>query len=269
MDHLESHPIGPARQAYYKSMRSRMESVGFQFEREQTPHLQNRPEKELKFVHPTLIEFFGKTGRRVRGKKFYLKPLTEVSNSEIGLVNGKLTCLLDENIFPSPNASDAHDGVPAWVNRPLDPALDRLLVAIFDAVKGELSSADDSRIFELIEEYPGLEQPPTKKESRTQSFERCNIVKQHVLRLARGTCELCGEIAPFLKPNGDGFLEVHHVLPLEKGGLDHISNMVGICPNCHRRCHHSEDREHATGILYQRVSRLRKQASRVSSHDQR
>ena len=40
------------RKNIYDSIRLKMEAAGFQFETEQKPHLQNRKETELKFVHP-------------------------------------------------------------------------------------------------------------------------------------------------------------------------------------------------------------------------
>jgi hypothetical protein len=50
-----------------------MEEVGFQFETEQKPHLQNRKETELKFVHPKLIKKWKEEGYNARATKFYIK----------------------------------------------------------------------------------------------------------------------------------------------------------------------------------------------------
>ena len=44
------------RKVIYDSLKLKMEDVGFQFDKEQKPHLQNRKETELKFIHPELIE---------------------------------------------------------------------------------------------------------------------------------------------------------------------------------------------------------------------
>ncbi|MBN3794040.1 HNH endonuclease signature motif containing protein [Burkholderia sp. Ac-20392] len=37
-----------------------------------------------------------------------------------------------------------------------------------------------------------------------------------------------------------GFLDVHHILGVEKG--DRIWNCVALCPNCHRDAHYSPDK---------------------------
>ena len=72
-------------------------------------------------------------------------------------------------------------------------------------------------------------------------------------------CELCKKPAPFTSAaTGLAYLEVHHVVPLADGGPDTHDNAVALCPNCHRRCHLSNDAEVAIRELYVRVSRLRR-----------
>jgi 5-methylcytosine-specific restriction protein A len=41
---------------------------------------------------------------------------------------------------------------------------------------------------------------------------------------------------------GGFYLEGHHVIPLNCGGLDDERNVVAICPDDHRRAHYGEDR---------------------------
>ena len=48
-------------------------------------------------------------------------------------------------------------------------------------------------------------------------------------------CSGCGWQMPF-SINGDG-LDIHHVKPVCKGGSDDISNLLLLCPNCHRVAH--------------------------------
>ena len=67
---------------------------------------------------------------------------------------------------------------------------------------------------------------------------RSALVRQEAERRAKGACGDCGYPAPFLTPAGRPFLEVHHILPLSRGGLDVIENVIALCPNCHRRRHH-------------------------------
>ncbi|PNB69779.1 hypothetical protein C1X64_30190 [Pseudomonas sp. GW456-E7] len=59
---------------------------------------------------------------------------------------------------------------------------------------------------------------------------------------------------PFEK-SSKPFLEVHHVKHLTQESSDRPSNAVALRPNCHRRCHHSSNREKFTALLYERVGR--------------
>jgi len=69
-------------------------------------------------------------------------------------------------------------------------------------------------------------------------FERDPDVVAEALWKAKGVCDECLNPAPFArKKNGRPYLEVHHVVPLSKGGEDTISNAVALCPNCHRKAH--------------------------------
>jgi hypothetical protein len=77
-----------------------------------------------------------------------------------------------------------------------------------------------------------------------------------VLLAADGVCEACDSVAPFTRPNGDPFLEVHHVRPLAEGGPDTVDNAVAICPNCHRELHHGADREVLRKKVIAKIKRL-------------
>ena len=120
------------RKFIYDDLRLKMEDVGFQFEIEQKPHLQNRKENELKFIHPSLIKKLEEDGFKINAKKFYIKPLTDELDCEIGLVTGKSSPLYKSPIFTKPNSSDTYDDTLAWTNRENDAVLDRLLTYIKD-----------------------------------------------------------------------------------------------------------------------------------------
>lgn len=120
------------RKAIYDSLRMKMEEAKFQFEREQKPHLQNRKETELKFIHPQLIKKLEEDGYKVNAKKFYIKPLSDELDCEIGFVTGKSSPLYEVPNFTKPNSSDSFDETPAWINRESDHALDDFLKSIKD-----------------------------------------------------------------------------------------------------------------------------------------
>lgn len=97
---------------------------------------------------------------------------------------------------------------------------------------------------------------PAQRISAAQSFVRDPAVKAYVLQLADGNCEGCDMPAPFRTYDGFPYLEVHHVMPLASFGSDRPSNAVALCPNCHRRCHFSGDRDEFKLTLYEKNQRL-------------
>ncbi|MNF86966.1 HNH endonuclease [compost metagenome] len=111
---------------------------------------------------------------------------------------------------------------------------------------------------ELVGTPRGIEKPQ-RVTGTTSSFLRDPLVKAWVLKQANGVCEGCGQDAPFKQPNGLHFLEVHHVKHLANDGTDEVTNAVALCPNCHRRCHHSSDKEAFTLSLYTKVKRLERE----------
>lgn len=71
----------------------------------------------------------------------------------------------------------------------------------------------------------------------SRQIKRDQEVVCFALDRAKGICDLCGRKAPFLKKDGEPYLECHHVKWLSKGGADTIDNVVALCPNCHKECH--------------------------------
>ena len=120
------------RKDIYDSLKLKMEEVGFQYEKEQKPHLQNRKETELKFIHPQLIKKLEEDGYKVAAKKYYIKAFSNDLDSEIGFVTGKSSPLYLTSIFSKPNSVDSFDKTLAWTNKEDDLALDNLLISIKD-----------------------------------------------------------------------------------------------------------------------------------------
>ena len=83
-------------------------------------------------------------------------------------------------------------------------------------------------------------------------------VRNHILAIAGGHCEFCMKPAPFRGQDHDPYLEVHHPIRLADGGPDQVDNAVALCPTCHKRIHHGEDRGELLEALYQKVGRLRR-----------
>jgi hypothetical protein len=83
---------------------------------------------------------------------------------------------------------------------------------------------------------------PSSKSRQVVQRSRQNAVKRYALKRADGTCEFCRSAAPFRNEKGDPYLECHHITELANEGADHPFHVIAICPNCHRRAHHANDR---------------------------
>ncbi len=98
---------------------------------------------------------------------------------------------------------------------------------------------------------------PTKIPTDSLRFQRDPNVVSWVLWQSQGRCEVCREPAPFLRDNGELFLEVHHVTFLRESGPDTVDNAVACCPNCHRRLHHDPNRHLLRKKILSTCSRLK------------
>lgn len=89
---------------------------------------------------------------------------------------------------------------------------------------------------------------------------RSRAIHLYVLARAAGRCEGCKKVAPFFKVDGSAYLEPHHTTRLADEGPDHPAKVIGLCPNCHRRVHHSRDGKAFNRSLIKRLSSLERQS---------
>ncbi len=85
---------------------------------------------------------------------------------------------------------------------------------------------------------------------------RSDKIHKYALSRAQDTCEACEMPAPFVTIEGSGFLEVHHIHRLADEGPDIPSNVIALCPNCHRKAHYSVDHMQFKELLIARVLQL-------------
>jgi 5-methylcytosine-specific restriction enzyme A len=94
------------------------------------------------------------------------------------------------------------------------------------------------------------------REARRRYHEWSAAVRAYVLARAAGTCESCGQRAPFLRQDGTAYLEPHHTRRLSDGGPDHPRWVGAVCPNCHREIHHGAEGEGKNERLQQHLGVL-------------
>jgi HNH endonuclease len=49
---------------------------------------------------------------------------------------------------------------------------------------------------------------------------------------------------------------MHHILCVSDGGPEHPRNVIGVCPNCHRRAHYAHDRVRIKRQMMRKVAVL-------------
>lgn len=86
---------------------------------------------------------------------------------------------------------------------------------------------------------PSEESAP--KEGLRKTYARSEALKQYVRARAEGSCEACGNGAPFLAKDGTAFLEAHHTNRRSDSGPGDRRTVIALCPNCHCRVHYGED----------------------------
>jgi ferredoxin len=116
------------------------------------------------------------------------------------------------------------------------------------------ASETSANILQLREQayfLSDMSPPQTRREvwQRTRSA----IIAQYVLCRSRGNCEACKHPAPFIRRNGEPYLETHHVQALADGGADHPLNVAAVCPNCHGRVTHGKDAEDYNALIAENV----------------
>lgn len=114
-----------------------------------------------------------------------------------------------------------------------------------DVSDSEPSSAetdDSASLDELRERAEASAQETVERtETTTTRYSRAQPVKEYALARAAGECEACGAPAPFEKPDGTPYLEVHHLFRVSDSGVDDPDSVAAICPTCHRRIHYGAD----------------------------
>jgi 5-methylcytosine-specific restriction protein A len=101
------------------------------------------------------------------------------------------------------------------------------------------TTLEDLRARALESASAAVESAPL--EARRHYRKSSAAVRRYGVARAAGTCESCGNPAPFERADGAPYLEPHHTRRLSDGGPDHPRWLGAACPNCHREMHHGAD----------------------------
>ena len=93
--------------------------------------------------------------------------------------------------------------------------------------------------------------------------ERSRLIAEYALARSSGVCEGCFTPAPFIRRNGQPYLEIHHLMELAGGGSDHPANVAAVCPNCHARVTHGKDGREFNSEIRTRILKLEAELDQV------
>ena len=72
----------------------------------------------------------------------------------------------------------------------------------------------------------------------------------------------------FLKPDGNPYIEVHHIVPLHLGGEDGIWNLAVVCAHHHKMAHFASDNER-TAIKDKLLFKVENKLNEAATHGNR
>jgi hypothetical protein len=112
------------------------------------------------------------------------------------------------------------------------------------AVSATLSPLERSEF--LADLSPSLKRrnaSPSKVLQAALIYKRNQKVKKALKKEYEGICQICGIDNMIEMDSGKFYSEGHHLIPLGEKGSDDLTNVVILCPLCHRKLHYSKDRE--------------------------
>jgi 5-methylcytosine-specific restriction endonuclease McrA len=147
-----------------------------------------------------------------------------------------------------------HSLSPAHTKKVQELITERETIGVIPTSEKQL---DELNRLELREIAIGASDKSTPSVIRKKrEYYRAPAVRKYVMLRAEGLCEHCGENAPFVTESDEPYLEAHHINRLADGGADHPREVIALCPNCHRRAHHSKDKEGFRVILLKKAEKL-------------
>jgi hypothetical protein len=124
----------------------------------------------------------------------------------------------------------------------------------YDYYEIEEVAETPTSIAELREQaYQFADMAPPKTRREVWERARSVTIARYALCRSGGNCEACKQPAPFMRRNGEPYLEIHHIRAFGDGGSDHPLNVAAVCPNCHSRVTHGKDADAHNTLIMQNV----------------
>jgi hypothetical protein len=149
----------------------------------------------------------------------------------------------------------------------LDPVEDQeltthqggMVVLESEMYQQKVSQAPSSLSLAEILLFP-VQKPTTKSRMTSAGWMRNTRVARESLQMAQYQCDLNPDHQTFISASsGRPYIEAHHLIPMQVQdmhafSLDVHSNIVPLCPTCHRRIHfaHPSERHEAVIALWQK-----------------
>lgn len=130
---------------------------------------------------------------------------------------------------------------------------------VVDLVKLPITSATTTPpVDDTFDDLPGVDYSNFGSDGAprlptiSSKVKRDQRVRRAVIKRAMNGCEreACGDERRY-----SGFLDVHHILGVEKS--DRVWNCVALCPNCHREAHFGPDLDQLNGELLKFASQFK------------
>jgi predicted HNH restriction endonuclease len=180
-------------------------------------------------------------------QKFQWKPLVLEEVQRMCNTLGSRTFTLQElHAFSADvlkKAFPSNNNIEAKVRQTLQYLRDDNLIQFNEAQRGHYTLLAELLESEVEESAKSLilSQPTEKREYLIETFARNKgWVKQAKEKLGH-SCLLYKCENTFNKPNGERYIEVHHIVPLCEGGEDGVWNLSVLCAHHHKMAHFADD----------------------------
>jgi 5-methylcytosine-specific restriction enzyme A len=107
-----------------------------------------------------------------------------------------------------------------------------------------------------------IDAPMTKRDSTKKNglslYPRNRSIAHYALNKANYKCEINKFHNTFQsKVTEENYVEAHHLIPIKEQNrfdfsLDVVSNIISLCPNCHKLLHYGKDIDKTLDILYEK-----------------